>query len=312
MTIGLQTMAVGVQPLNYQWQINGTALTGATDRSLSLANVQDSDTGAYRLFVSNSLGTATSAPALVSVQSPPVLSVQPSAQTVISGIPVSFTAAATGTPPLSYQWRLGGSNIIGATLTSYSLASAQPADAGYYSVMVTNAFGAVASTNAALIVLLPPAITAGPSNEAVVVGANASFTVTAAGTSPFAYQWAFDGTNLAGATDDTLVLTNVASAQAGGYAVVITNVAGSVTSLVASLTVSPAATVLSLSLLPGTGVSITFPSEAGINYVLEYKNSLDDTVWTPLPPPTTATSSVTALQDTNTPTASRYYRVRLQ
>jgi uncharacterized repeat protein (TIGR01451 family) len=312
MTIGLQTMAVGVQPLNYQWQINGTALTGATDRSLSLANVQDSDTGAYRLFVSNSLGTATSAPALVSVQSPPVLSVQPSAQTVISGIPVSFTAAATGTPPLSYQWRLGGSNIIGATLTSYSLASAQPADAGDYSVMVTNAFGAVASTNAALIVLLPPAITAGPSNEAVVVGANASFTVTAAGTSPFAYQWAFDGTNLAGATDDTLVLTNVASAQAGGYAVVITNVAGSVTSLVASLTVSPAATVLSLSLLPGTGVSITFPSEAGINYVLEYKNSLDDTVWTPLPPPTTATSSVTALQDTNTPTASRYYRVRLQ
>jgi hypothetical protein len=64
--------------------------------------------------------------------------------------------------------------------------------------------------------------------------------------------------------------------------------------------------------LPGTGVSITFPSEAGINYVLEYKNSLDDTVWTPLPPPTTATSSVTALQDTNTPAASRYYRVRLQ
>ena len=69
--------------------------------------------------------------------------------------------------------------------------------------------------------------------------------MTATGTTPLVYQWAFEGTNLAGATADTLLLTNVAPSQAGGYAVVITNVAGALTSLLASLAVlvPPAITI---------------------------------------------------------------------
>jgi hypothetical protein len=134
----------------------------------------------------------------------------------------------------------------------------------------------------------------------------------AAGTMPLVYQWAFDGTNLAGATANTLLLTNVEPSQAGGYAVVITNVAGSATSSVASLTVLPTGTIISISLSVGAEVSITFPSVAGVSYALEYKDSLDDPAWTALPPATTATGSVLVLQDTNTPTAGRYYRVRLE
>ena len=101
-------------------------------------------------------------------------------------------------------------------------------------------------------------------------GTNAPFTVTATGTAPLVYQWAFGGTNLAGATADTLLLTNVEPAQAGSYSVVITNVAGSVTSSVASLIVLPTGAIISISLSVGAEVSITFPSVAGAGYVLEY------------------------------------------
>ena len=87
------------------------------------------------------LGSAVSAAALVSVQSSPILEVQPSAQTVVAGGGVSFSVTAAGTPPLGYQWRFNGSNLLGATLSSYTVADAQPADAGDYSVAVTNAFG---------------------------------------------------------------------------------------------------------------------------------------------------------------------------
>ena len=52
------------------------------------------------------------------------------------------------------------------------------------------------------------------------------------------YQWLFSGTNILGQTDDILILTNLVTAQASGYTVLITNVAGSITSSVAALTVT--------------------------------------------------------------------------
>ncbi len=87
----------------------------------------------------------------------------------------------------------------------------------------------------------PPVITAQPQNRSVVVGSSATFAVTAGGTPPLSYQWLFNQTNaLAGATGATLLLSNVQLTNAGGYSVVVTNVAGAVTSAVARLTVSPA------------------------------------------------------------------------
>jgi len=204
---------------------------------------------------------------------------------------------------------LDGTNLAGATADTLLLTNVQPAQAGSYTVVLTNVVGVATSVVATLAVLVPPAITLQPSNQTAVVAMKPTITVTATGTAPLVYQWAFDGTNLAGATDDTLLLANVQPAQAGSYAVVITNVAGSVTSSVASLTVLPSGTVISFSLAEPT-VSLAFPSDAGSNYVLEYKNTLDDPAWTPLYPPVTGTGAEMVLQDTNPPAISRYYRIR--
>ena len=76
----------------------------------------------------------------------------------------------------------------------------------------------------------PPVITSQPANQTVCVGGTASFSVTATGTPPLNYQWNFNGTNLAGATDATLTLTNVQLSQVGCYAVLVTNVYASILS----------------------------------------------------------------------------------
>jgi endonuclease/exonuclease/phosphatase family metal-dependent hydrolase len=72
-----------------------------------------------------------------------------------------------------------------------------------------------------------PAIVSQPQNQTVTNGANVTFSVSATGTPPLAYQWRLDNTNLPGATSSNLTLTAVTFAQAGFYTVVITNVLGS-------------------------------------------------------------------------------------
>jgi hypothetical protein len=85
---------------------------------------------------------------------------------------------------------------------------------------------------------IAPFITAQPQSQTVAEGSPATLIVTAGGTAPLRYQWRFNGTNLAGATNTAVTLISAQSANSGDYSVVITNVAGSVTSLVATLTVS--------------------------------------------------------------------------
>jgi hypothetical protein len=83
-----------------------------------------------------------------------------------------------------------------------------------------------------------PFITIQPTNQTMAVGGTASFSVTAGGSPPLSYQWRFGGTNLSGATNTTLILTNVQVSQAGNYTVLVTNLYGSILSSNAVLTVT--------------------------------------------------------------------------
>jgi hypothetical protein len=90
----------------------------------------------------------------VNVPLPPSVSaIQPANQTVLSGQPASFSVTATGSAPLSYQWRFNGAPIVGATTASYVIAAAQPVNAGGYSVLVTNSYGSMTSGVANLVVI---------------------------------------------------------------------------------------------------------------------------------------------------------------
>ncbi|TSA40957.1 MAG: hypothetical protein D4R57_01235 [Verrucomicrobiales bacterium] len=119
----------------------------------------------------------------------------------------------------------------------------------------------------------PPAITAQPVSQTNGVGANVTFSVTATGTAPLAYQWRFFGTNLPGATVNSYSLTNIQSTNAGDYTVVITNIAGSITSSVATLTVTTSPTISTnpQSQTVTVGGNATFTVGAGGSAPLSYQ-----------------------------------------
>src|SRR6266850_2888259 len=85
--------------------------------------------------------------------------------------------------------------------------------------------------------LCQPVITNQPSSLTNIAGTTATFSVGATGTDPLHYQWQFNTADLTDKTNASLVLTNVQTGNMGNYSVVVTNVDGAVTSVVATLTV---------------------------------------------------------------------------
>ena len=263
--------ASGTAPLSYQWRLNGANLAGATSATLTLTSVTTNQSGgSYSCVVSNVAGSATSSAATLTVNPAPIaptITTQPVAQTVTAGANVSFTVAATGTAPLSFQWRLNGANLAGATSATLTLTSVTTNQGGSYSCLVSNVAGTTTSS-AALLTVNPlpvaPTISTQPVSQTVTAGNNVSFSVAASGTAPLSFQWRRNGANLAGATSATLALTNVTTNQAGSYSCFVSNIAGSATSATATLTVNPAPIAPTITLQPvsqtvaaGTNVSFT-------------------------------------------------------
>ncbi len=239
-TITFTGAASGNPTPTYQWNKNGAAIAGATAASLTLTGVQAGDAADYTVVATNSVGSATSAVATLTVVTgtAPAIATPPVAQTVNVGDTATFSVTATGTDPLSYQWKKDGANVNGATGATLILGNVQPSNAGSYSVVVSNAAGSVTSAAATLTVNSAPAITAQPQPVATTVGSNATFSVNATGTPTPTYQWRKNGADLAGATAATLTLSSVQFDDAATYSVVVTNSLGSVTSNGATLAVS--------------------------------------------------------------------------
>ncbi|HQL79106.1 MAG TPA: immunoglobulin domain-containing protein [Verrucomicrobiota bacterium] len=188
----------------------------------------------------------------------PSIGAQPQGQTVIAGNSVTFSVFPNGPAPFTYQWRRNGVDISGATSSNYTISNVQSAQAGAYTVVIVNPGGSVTSGAAILTVLVPPSITTQPVGQTVDQGSTVSFSAAATGTTPLAYQWRFNGTAIPGATLSSYTKSNVQLADAGNYSVVVTNIAGSVTSANALLTVRLRITTQPLSQLVSPGSTVNF------------------------------------------------------
>jgi uncharacterized delta-60 repeat protein len=149
--------ATGDPTLTYQWRKNGVDLTdggrisGAFSSHLYLTNVLGGDAGSYTVVVSNDFGSVTSLVANLTVVDP-LITNQPISKSVLVGQSATFTVQATGTSPLSYQWRKEKIPLAGKTAATLNLSNLQVQDAGIYDVLVTNQFGSQGSSNALLTV----------------------------------------------------------------------------------------------------------------------------------------------------------------
>jgi hypothetical protein len=181
----------------------------------------------------------------------------PANQTVTAGQTASFSVAASGTAPLTYQWSRNGASISGATSASYSTPATTLADNGaQFYVVVSDPAGNVTSRTAVLTVTsaaVAPSITSEPANQTVTAGQTAAFSVSATGTAPLAYQWSRNGAAISGANSASYRTPATTLADNGAqFYVVVTDPAGNATSSTAVLTVTSAAVAPSFTSQPAS------------------------------------------------------------
>src|SRR5258706_333446 len=212
------------------------------------------------MVVNDTVGTATSAGATLTVSAAPVaptITTQPASQTVTAGQTATFAVVATGTAPLSYQWQKNGANIAGATAASYTTPATTATDSGStFRVVVNNTAGTATSAAATLTVSaapVAPTITTQPASQTVTAGQTATFAVVATGTAPLSYQWQKNGANIAGATSGSYTtLATTTSDNGASFTVVVSNTAGTATSNAATLTVNAVAVASSITTQPAS------------------------------------------------------------
>ncbi len=208
----------------------------------------------------------------------PSFSLVPVSVTTNAGATVFFSVAATGNSPLSYQWRLNGVNVVGATSATLVLNNIQAVNAGTYTCVVSNPLGSVTSPGAILSVnVLAPVIISSPQSYRVLPGTNVTFGVTVTGPGPFNYQWRYNGSAILGANAATFSLGNVQFGNAGIYTVVINNPYGTIVSTPGVLDVlsPPVVTVQPVDVAAARGEPVSFSAAHTGSSPFTYQWQLD-------------------------------------
>ncbi|MRW93801.1 DUF3500 domain-containing protein [Duganella sp. FT80W] len=216
----LSVVASGTS-LTYQWYVGGAAITGATG-----ANYVATEAGTYYVVVTASDGSVTSANAVITVATTPVILTQPYGATILTGTSQTLAVEADGLE-MAYQWYKDGTAVDGATRPTYAASAA-----GSYTVSVTNSAGSVTSNAADIVVsssVTAPSINVQPQAQTVNAGTGVTLYTTANGVS-LSYQWYRNDVEIPGATSRIYKITTANANSAGNYKVIATNTAGSATS----------------------------------------------------------------------------------
>jgi lysophospholipase L1-like esterase len=299
-SISFTSSATGALPLTYQWNKDGVAIPGATTSSLLLTSLQLTDGGTYVLAVTNVYGSATSSPAILNVK---VADLSMSRSTNAAGLIIGGLSNQTygiqycsslPPPPAVPHW-LGLANI---TLTTATNVWIDPEPATFPQRFYRLVPGPLA---------IPPRILIQPKGGTRYWGGAITFTSVLAGSSPLSYQWQKEGQAIAGATTPSLVLTNLQLTNACGYSLLVTNIYGQATSIVALLSMKVADVTISQS---NGFAALTIVGLSNQTYGIQCSTDLSQpNTWVGL-------GNITATANTNVWTdpepaafAQRYYRV---
>ena len=231
---------------NVQYQLDGGAL-GAATSPLTLTGLADGS-HTFKLQATDVAGNVaatnftwtvdTTLPMVLLTGKPAALSSSPTAT-------FTFTATDSGSGLAATQYQLDGGTWFAAT--SPVILSGLAAGAHTFTLQATDRAGNSAQVGYPWTVGAAPTITIPPAGQVLGYGSNTTLTVTAAGTAPLAYQWTFNSGAIANATATSYTLSGMTAALAGNYAVVVTNLYGSITSAPAAITYETAVPVMQLS-----------------------------------------------------------------
>ncbi|MBI5388535.1 MAG: lamin tail domain-containing protein [Verrucomicrobia bacterium] len=314
-------------PVGYRWRRNGSAvatnLVSSYSNTLTLANVQLAHAGAYDVAITNLAGNAspaTSARCFLTVMEVLADRAVPLGSNATFNLVITNGSPSGASNTLNFSWWFQGTNRLSAGATpafaSLTITNVQASNFGPYTVVVTNAAGTYASQTATLSLAEPPVIVGQPTNQTVSAGADAAFAVTVTGSAPLGYRWWFNGTNaVPGGTASVLTLSNAQPSQAGGYQVIVSNIAGMATSQVATLTVTlaepPRFDGIIAATSPTEPVTLNFTAQPGQTYSVLYSDTVTNTTWLVLTNigPLGAAEPVTARDADVVGRPQRFYRI---
>jgi len=271
-------VATGTPNLSYQWYKNGASIGSATSSSYTTPVTVPLDNGtSFYCQVTNAVGIVSSSTATLTVDFAPAITTQPSNQTVAVGQTATFSLVATGNPAPAYQWYKNGASIGSATASSYTTPVTTLLDSGTsFYCQVSNSVGSLSSSTATLTVSAgsAPTITTQPSNQTVTAGQTATFSLVATGVPAPSYQWYKNGASIGSATSSSYTTPVTTSLDNGtSFYCQVSNVAGSVSSSTATLTVdfTPAITTQPSNQTVTAGQTATFSLVATGNPAPSYQ-----------------------------------------
>jgi hypothetical protein len=266
----------------------------------------------------------------------PIITTQPESVSTTNNAIVTFQVAISGSSNMVSDWFLSGKYVFGTTnkavlavTNSLVLPDISTTNAGSYLVVITNDWGSITSsvatltvTNATVVTNTPPlgtnsapVILLQPRSVSTTNGATATFKVVISGSPNMVSDWYFNGQYVSGITNEgvlgatnSLVLPDISTTNAGSYLVVITNDWGSITSSVATLTVTnlSGGGIPRISILSGTprGVTLNLLTLSGTSSRLWVATNLyPPVIWTPVATNVSGTNGIWQFTDTN---ASQY------
>jgi hypothetical protein len=263
------SVSAGGASLTYQWYKGASPIAGQSGSVLTLSNVSANNAGVYQVVVSGGCGGSVTNSATLTVNQPVVIVKGPTDAAICGSGTVTFSVEATGTG-LAYQWYHAGQILTGATVSTLAIANPTAQNAGIYSVVVRGTCGGSVTNTATLTINQPVVITTAPSNTTVCPGGTANFNIVASGTA-LTYQWYKGSLILTNQMGPSLSITNVTSADAGNYSVVVTGGCGAAITNSASLIVNqPVAITGNLSdqaACPGSTVTFSITATgSGLTY----------------------------------------------
>ncbi len=274
--------ASGTPTPTVQWQSEPsgsssfTNISGATSPSYTFTPAATDNGTKFQAVFTNSVNSATTSAATLTVDFAPSITTQPNSQTVNAGTPVTFTAAASGNPTPTVQWQSEPSgsnsftNISGATSPSYTFTPTSANNGTEFQAVFTNSVNSATTNAATLTVDFAPTVTTQPTSQTVNAGTPVTFTAAASGTPTPTVQWQSEPsgsnsfTNISGATSPSYTFTPTSANNGTKFQAVFTNSVNSATTNAATLTVdfAPTVTTQPTSRTTVSGTAVTFTAAA--------------------------------------------------
>lgn len=296
-------------------QVNWVAIPGATTSALSIASVDASTAGYFRVRAYGAGSTMVlSAVAHVEYGSLPVFSTQPVAVKLKGGQPLNLSVVVSGATSVSWSFSKNGTSnwvpVQGANGQSLSITRPTASDVGYYRATATNQFGSVSSSMANVDVVELPVIIATPQNQNIAEGSQMFVEVQASGFDSVKWEISKNNgttwTTIPSETSPSIGITSVNGDSEGIYRATFTNFAGSVsTQFKLSVMLTPVFLSQPSDVKIAEGGTLVISAVVQNATGFEWESSGDGQQWTTIPGQTTATLRLVGAISSD----SKFYRL---